>query len=107
MASLEDRATEERLLCRIRGEYLEMPGLRLTQAQAQRLLALDAATCARVLESLVTAGFLQCGPDGQYGRIRDVTLGPVPVRMAKAESPAGDHDGRSSLRHARGRGVAR
>ena len=35
--SLSTISIEQRL-CRIRGEYLEMPGLRLTSAQAQRLL---------------------------------------------------------------------
>ena len=95
MTSLENRAAEEHLLRRIRGEYLEMPGLHLTQAQAQRLWALDAATCAKVLESLIAAGFLRCGPDGQYGRISDITVDLPRVRMARA-------DGHGSVKHARG-----
>ncbi len=43
---------------RIRAEFREMPGMRLTLAQASRLFNLDATHCARVLESLVTAGAL-------------------------------------------------
>ena len=39
---------QEDILRRIRGEYLEMPGLRLTSVQAQRLWGLDARTCASV-----------------------------------------------------------
>jgi hypothetical protein len=35
----------ESLVARIRGEYREMPGLRLTFAQACRLWQLDAPTC--------------------------------------------------------------
>ena len=46
----EHRPLDEGLLRRIRSEFLEMPGLRLSREQAQRLWALDAATCDRVLE---------------------------------------------------------
>jgi hypothetical protein len=34
---------------RIRGEYIEMPGLRLTVTQAQRLWGLDRTACETVL----------------------------------------------------------
>lgn len=51
---------EDPCLCtRIIGEYLEMPGLRLTLPQAQRLWNTDARTCCNVLDSLVEAGFLR------------------------------------------------
>ena len=43
----------------VRGEYLEMPGLRLTRAQVQRLWGLDRATCDAVLESLERSKFLR------------------------------------------------
>jgi Fic family protein len=53
------------VLQRIRGEYLEMPGLRLTVKQACRFWSLDEQTCARLLEQLVAAGFLaRIGQDG-------------------------------------------
>lgn len=45
---------------RVRAEFLEMPGLRLTAAQAARLWAFDAAFCNEVLASLVDARFLVC-----------------------------------------------
>jgi hypothetical protein len=47
------------VLGRIRAEYTEMPGLRVTPEQARRLWALDAATALRALDSLVEAGFLR------------------------------------------------
>jgi len=47
------------LVDRVRGEYLEMPGLTLTIVQAQRLWGLDETRCSSVLASLVDAGFLQ------------------------------------------------
>jgi hypothetical protein len=43
---------------RVRGEYLEMPGLRLTLAQAARLFDLELRLCSQVLETLVTDGML-------------------------------------------------
>jgi hypothetical protein len=46
------------LLVRIRAEYLEMPGLRLTAPQAQRLFGLDSETWERVLAVLLDAKFL-------------------------------------------------
>jgi len=55
-------------LRRIRGEYLEMPGLRLTTAQAQRLWNLDRPTCEHLLASLVTSRFLAQTRDGSFVR---------------------------------------
>jgi hypothetical protein len=46
------------LLARIRAEYLEMPGLRLTAPQAQCLFGLDAETWEGVLTALLDARFL-------------------------------------------------
>ena len=43
----------------IRAEYLEIPGLRLTRDQVQRLWGLDEATCDALLEALVEDGFLR------------------------------------------------
>jgi DNA-binding IclR family transcriptional regulator len=56
------------LLRRVRGEYLEMPGLRLTSDQASRLWGLDPTTCQRLLHTLLDARFLTCTPDGRYSR---------------------------------------
>jgi hypothetical protein len=43
---------------RVRGEFLEMPDLRLAPAQAARLWAVDREACERVLSQLVASGFL-------------------------------------------------
>jgi len=56
----------ESLVARIRGEYSEMPGLRLTVAQACRLWQVDAATCETVLERLVREAFLYKTDKGRY-----------------------------------------
>jgi len=55
-----------RLLHRVRGEFLEMPGLRLTPAQAARLWALDRGTSEQILDGLATAGFLLRTKEGAY-----------------------------------------
>lgn len=53
---------------RIRGEFLEMPGLRLTPKQAQRLWRLDERACDAVLDALVGARFLAKTRDGAFVR---------------------------------------
>lgn len=57
------------LLTRIRGEFLEMPGLRLAPAQAARLWAMDRETSERALRTLVDAGFLWQTPEGLFLRV--------------------------------------
>lgn len=56
------------LLQRIRGEFLEMPGLRLTLRQAMRLWNLDAATCEGALGLLVQDHFLRETAHGAFLR---------------------------------------
>ena len=51
--------SEATLLARVYGEYLEMPGLQLTLAQASRLWNMQPTTSARVLERLVDSSFLR------------------------------------------------
>jgi len=55
-----------RLLEIVRGEFLEMPGLRLTRQQARRLWGLDVDTCDAVLSTLEGAGFLRRTREGKY-----------------------------------------
>jgi hypothetical protein len=54
------------LLQRIRGEFQEMPGLRLTKPQACRLWHLDATECQALLEALIDARFLVRTKDGFF-----------------------------------------
>lgn len=62
------RATDE-VLRRVQCEFLEMPGLRLTEPQARRLWGLDAASCAALLNALVDAKFLFRTRDGAFMRV--------------------------------------
>ena len=65
-------ATED-VLRRVQGEFLEMPGLRLTEAQARRLWGLDAAACSALLGALVDAKFLFRTRDGAFMRVEYAT----------------------------------
>jgi hypothetical protein len=73
------------LLQRVCGEFLEMPGLRLTSQQARRLFGLDEPTCREVLDFLVDARFLaRPERDGAYSRLTD---GPAQLpRLESAEA---------------------
>jgi hypothetical protein len=53
-------------LWRIRGEYKEMPGLKLTVPQAARLWHLDQPSIERLLNLLVTNGVLRRTATGAY-----------------------------------------
>jgi hypothetical protein len=63
-----DRTTE-----RIQSEYREMPGLKLTAAQAARFWNLGAERSRDVLEALVDARVLRRTSDGHYLLFADST----------------------------------
>jgi hypothetical protein len=52
----------------VRAEYAEMPGLKLTERQIQRLWCLDAALCDAVIVSLLAGRFLKQTRDDAYVR---------------------------------------
>jgi hypothetical protein len=56
------------VLQRIQGEFVEMPGLCLTTAQAQRLWGLDRSVCEELLKALVNDNFLSQTRDGSFIR---------------------------------------
>lgn len=60
--------TLEVLARRLLREYLDMPGLSLSLAQATRLLSADMPTCRRALDSLIDAGCLTRTAAGTYTR---------------------------------------
>ena len=55
---------------RLRAEFLEMPGLRLTKEQINRFCGIESG-CSEVLETLVREHFLCVKPDGRYARVSD------------------------------------
>jgi hypothetical protein len=79
----ESRCANDDVLTRVQGEFLEMPGMRLTEAQARRLWNLDAASCRALLAALVDSQFLFQTRDGAFMRVE-------PGRPARAAiSPRG------------------
>jgi hypothetical protein len=74
----------EELRERIRGEYLEMPGLRLTLEQMQRLGGVERTLCQMVLAALVDEKFLCVKSDGAYARSTDGEI--ARPRAVKANS---------------------
>jgi hypothetical protein len=61
-------------LRRVKGEYLDMPGLRLTPRQAQRLWGLDRESCEALLGALVDAKFLYKTREGAFSLNRPDSL---------------------------------
>jgi hypothetical protein len=63
-----DEADYRRALQRIRAEFLEMPGMKLTPAQVERLAGVNGMVCARALNELVVNGLLCRRGTGTYTR---------------------------------------
>lgn len=72
----------DEVLQRIQGEFVEMPGLRLTPAQARRLWGLESDTCNALLGALVDAKFLQQTRDGAFVRME----GARPMQLMTTRS---------------------
>jgi Transcriptional regulators len=70
------------LIGRIRGEFIEMPGLKLSFQQACRLWNLSAGPCREALDALRAEGFLYQTPSGAFIAF------PSATRMIKAETPS-------------------
>jgi len=58
----------EAVLRRVRSEFVEMPGLRVTPAQATRLWGLEGEACQAVIKALIDASFLRWTPAGAVTR---------------------------------------
>jgi len=67
------RASEDTLR-RVKNEFLEMPGLRLTCAQARRLWCLEPEACDGLLRTLVETNFLFRTRDGAFMRVETSTV---------------------------------
>jgi len=69
------------LIRRIRSEFIDIPGLKLTFQQACRMWSLSAGACREALDALRDEGFLYQTPSGAF-----IAL-PSATRMLKAETP--------------------
>lgn len=55
-------------LVRLQTEWMQMPQLKITRRQAQRLWSLSNEVCETAFETLIRRGFLVQAPDGAYMR---------------------------------------
>jgi hypothetical protein len=77
------------LLRRVRSEFLEMPGMRLTEAQGCRLWGLDAPQCSALLAALLEAKFLYRTNDGAFMRFdHHVSPAKATVNRPNKQTPA-------------------
>lgn len=65
---LPGEASIPRWLQLIRAEYVEMPGLHLTEPQVRRLWGLDSVTAEALLSALLDVKFLRRTHQGAYVR---------------------------------------
>jgi hypothetical protein len=79
------RPPNAQLLDQIRGEYLDMPGLKLTLPQAQRLWRLRERECEALPGALIDATFLWRSSDGRFARVSELWGIDRHRRMAKTQ----------------------
>lgn len=73
-------------LVRMQTEWIEMPQLKITRRQAQRLWSVSNEVCETAFATLIRKGFLVQAPDGAYVRHAFVrTSGAI---AAGAQSPS-------------------
>ena len=68
LAGERHHRVREELVLRIRGEFVEMPGLSLTSVQAIKLFGISPDVCAGILSHLIEEGVLRLKSDGRYTR---------------------------------------
>ena len=84
----ERTGTTDEVLRRVQGEFLEMPGLRLTEPQARRLWGLDAASCRALLGALIDEKFLFKTRDGAFMRVEHATPAKAALRQRRSIAAA-------------------
>jgi hypothetical protein len=82
---MPDQFHGEEMLLRVKGEFLEMPGLRVTEEQARRLWGLDADSCRALLGELVLANFLFRTHNGAFMRVEQAA--PIKAGLRPATPP--------------------
>jgi hypothetical protein len=95
LASTPEReSSSERLVRRIRSEFLEVPGLCLTIQQAQRLWSLEPRACEALLNSLIDSRFLRRTARGLFvlrpPRLRVACCSGRTRSYGEATMPTGD-----------------
>jgi hypothetical protein len=75
-------------LVRMQTEWIEMPQLKITRRQAQRLWNLSNDVCETAFATLIRKGFLVQAPDGAYVRHAYVRMsGAMAARTGRSAAP--------------------
>jgi hypothetical protein len=75
------------VLNRLRAEFSEMPGLRLTPRQMERLCGVDPMQCQGLLDVLMAERFLSMSSDGHYARCTEERFRPWAVNLNTRPEP--------------------
>jgi hypothetical protein len=87
--------TVQDVIERLRAEFVEMPDLRLSAEQVERLCGVEHTMCQSILDALVDAKFLCRKPDGTYARLTDQsTLGERASSEPRSSLPSTAGSGR-------------
>jgi hypothetical protein len=79
---------DQRVVERLRAEYLEMPGMKLRIEQVQRLCGIEQTMCKLVLDALVKTSFLCLKSDGTYVRLTEGSSPrPRPAKAVVTSTP--------------------
>jgi hypothetical protein len=82
------RTTDDEIQ-RLRAEFLEMPGLRLTPRQVERLCGVEQTLCQLMLDLLVHERFLCLKADGHYARpTGEMIQGLQPAKANLRQAPS-------------------
>ena len=76
-------------LVRMQTEWMEMPQLKITRPQAQRLWSLSNEVCETAFASLIRQGFLVQAPDGAYVRHAFVRMSAAIAAGSPSPASAG------------------
>lgn len=90
---------QEPVLRRAYDHFLEMPGLKLTRAQARRLWGLDEQACNVVIDQLIDLHLIEPDGEGRYRQSAQGAREAPKLRMVKVPDP----DAWKSLRRHSGR----
>lgn len=78
---------QEPVLRRAYDHFLEMPGLKLTHAQAQRLWGLDERACTCVIDQLLALHLIEPDGEGRYRQSAEGAAVAPKLRMVKVPDP--------------------
>ncbi len=78
---------EEPVLRRAYDHYVEIPGVRLTRAQARRLWGLDEQSCNTIIDQLIALHLIEPDDQGRYHQTIEAAAAAPRLRMAKVPDP--------------------